>query len=347
MVLFLQTAIRMALNFYLQKIYDNQPLTEAEAAAACEFLMQQELGTPIAGAFLMALAFRGETVEELVGMALNMRKHTTPLANTPTCCDIISGGTRDVAAGVVLGAALVMATAGVNVAKLLTPASVTGTTRLPDVRSVAAAIGLVPAGSPESSAAALTKASLTLIDPADYVENLRTIRGHQESLPIPTAFDRLMPLSHPVTLGSVLLGVGPIITAVPLAQALRRLRLPRALVLATQSGACPFSHTGPMDLVELSGGRITQDQIQAADFGFDLATTENIATADTEKQGAWLRALIDGRDSLLKNPVIWAGALGLYAAGAAETLPAAITKARETVTSGRMAGVLALASRTA
>jgi anthranilate phosphoribosyltransferase len=338
----------MALNFYLQKVYDNQPLTEAEAAAACEMLMQQDIASPIAGAFLMALAMRGEMVEELVGMALNLRKHTTPLQHTaPGVADIASCGTRDVSAGVQLGAALLMATAGVNMAKLLTPAAVTITTRLADLRAVATAIGLVPASSPESSATLLSKSALTLIDPADYMGNLRNIRAHQESLPIPTAFDRLLPLAHPATPQALLLGIGPINTAVPLAQALRRLRMPRALVLATQTGACPFTHNGKMDLVELSGGRISKDEIQPADFGIDLTASDAISTADAEKQGAWLRALIDGRDSPLKNPVIWTGALGLYAAGVSETLPAAFILARDTVANGRMAGVLALASRAA
>jgi len=329
----------MSLSLYLQKIHAREPLSEPEAAAACEILMRQEIGTPAAGAYLMALAQRGETAEEMVGMALNMRKRTSQITSDKKCCDIISCGTKDSAASVVLGASLLLTTAGVAVAKLLTPAM----GNVADIRSVAATLGVSAANGPQAAIEALESTIFSILDPADYIDLLRSVRAHQESIPVPTIFDRLMPLSHPADLQSILVGVSPASSAIPMAQAFRRLRIKRAVVLATPNGTCPFTYNGKIAKVELIDGKITETEIAPADFGFDFSAPENIAAADAEKQGAWLRAFIDGRDSPLKAPILWSTGLALYASGQVETLEAGFAKAKEALAGGHIGGVLALA----
>lgn len=331
----------MSLAYYLQKIHAHEPLSESEAAAACEILMRQDIGSPASGAYLMALSQRGETMEEMVGMALNMRKRTSALPIDVACCDILSCATIDSVAAVILGASLLLATAGIPISKLLTRANGVDA----DMWAIAASLGITPASSPAAAAAMLRANGFSLLDPADYIENLRSIRSHQESLSIPTIFDRLMALSHPVNLQSLLLGVAPVSAALPITQALRRLRVPRALILAAENGSCPFSHSNRMHLVELADGRITQDDIQPADFGLDMVVTETQTLPDSEKQAAWLRALIDGRDNPLKGPVIWTAALGLYTAGKVENLSVGIDKAKDILASGRIAGIVAIVSR--
>ncbi|MGE3771146.1 MAG: hypothetical protein AB7G06_09380 [Bdellovibrionales bacterium] len=331
----------MSLNFYLQKIHTGKALAESEAAAACEILMQQEMGTPSSGAFLMALAMRGETTEELVGMALNIHKRTTILPVSVPCSDILSCGTTNTSPAVILGAALTLATAGITIAKLLTS----------DIRGIASGLGLQTAPGPEPAATNLAERGFALIDAADYTEMLRSIRAHQQSLPIPTVFERLIPLTHPVALKSMVVGVNPATAAMPLAQALRRLRTQRAVVLTTEDGTCPFAsfgaQAGKITLIDQSRATITQNEIQPADYGFDFSNSKVVASADSEKQVSWLRAMIDGRDTPLNQPIIWAAALGIYAASADIQLPDAIKKARDTVTEGQLAGVFALISRKA
>lgn len=332
----------MSLNFYLQKVYRQDPLSESEAAAACEVLMQQELGTPIAGAFLTALAMRGETTEELVGMAQNLQKRTTHLTTRESVTDILSCGTSNSCSAVVLGASFLMATAGLKVAKYMTSAPTHGQAVRPSLREVAAGLGLQPSVGQDAATEALNDSGYTLLDPANHVEQLRAVRAHQESLPLPTAFDRLFPLAHPAHLSGILLGVSPGSAAVTMAQAIRRLRLPRAVVVATDNGTCPFHHNEQITFVELDQGRITQDTIRAEDFGITLGDAANIDSAETEKQVAWLRAFVDGKETPIHNAILWTATLGMLAAGRVGSIPEGLTLAKQTFSAGHMGGVVAL-----
>lgn len=332
----------MSLNFYLQKIYQQAPLSESEAAAACEVLMQQEMGTPIAGAFLAALAMRGETTEELVGMAQNLRKRTAPLPAHDPAVDILSCGTTNSCAAVVLAASFLLATAGLKVTKYMTGSAAFGQAVRANLREVAAGISLQPSVAIDAAVDALNESGYALLDPADMVEQLRALRGHQESLPLPTVFDRLFPLAHPAHLSGILIGLAPSQTAIAMAQACRRLRVPRAVVLAAEHGVCPFHHKDKITYVELDQGRITQDTVQAADFGIDLGDTAAIDDADVEKQVAWLRAFIDAKETPIHGAILWTSALGMLAAGRVGSIPEGLTLAKQTFAAGHMGGVVAL-----
>lgn len=336
----------MSLNFYLQKVYRQQQLSESESAAACEVLMQQETGSPIAGAFLTALAMRGETAEELVGMAQNLQKRTTHLQNSEPAVDVLSCGTSNSCAAVVLGASFLIATAGLKLAKYMTSGASLGMTIRPSIREIAAGIGLLPAANADTAQHALDDAGFVLLDPVAHVEQLRAIKTHQESLPLPTVFDRLFPLAHPARLAGILIGVAPNSTAIALAQAIRRLRLPRAVVLAAAHAACPFHHADKITFVELDQGRITQDVIQAVDFGIELDNGALIDDADSEKQAAWLRSFVEGRDTPITNAIIWTAALGMLAAGRVGSIPEGLSLAKQTINAGHLSGVVALITHT-
>lgn len=336
----------MSLNFYLQKVYRQEPLSESEAAAACEVLMHQEMGTPIAGAFLTALAMRGETPEELVGMAQNLQKRTAHLKSREPAVDILSCGTVNSCAAVVLGASFLLSTAGLKVTKYMTGSASYGLAIRPSLREVAAGVGLQPAPSIDAAEYSLTDAGFALLDPVAHVEQLRAIRVHQESLPLPTAFDRLFPLAHPAHLSGILIGVSPNHTAMALAQAIRRLRLPRAVVLAAEHDVCPFHHADRITFVELDQGRITQDTVRAIDFGIDFGDVSTIDDADIEKQVSWLRGFIDGRETPIHGAILWTSALGMLAAGRVGSIPEGLTLAKQTFNAGHISGVVALITHT-
>lgn len=336
----------MSLNYYLQKVYRHEPLSESEAAAACEILMQQETGTPVAGAFLTALAMRGETAEELVGMAQNMQKRTAHLSDKELTVDVLSCGTINSCAAVVMGASFLMATAGLKVAKYMTSAPSFGLAVRPSLREIAAGVGLHPTNNIDAATTALSDSGFALLDPVVHLEQLRAIKGHQESLPLPTVFDRLFPLAHPARLAGLLIGVSPNHTAMAVAHAIRRLRLPRAVVLAAEHDACPFHHPDKIIFIELDQGRITQDTIQAVDFGIDLGDSAVIDDADNEKQTAWLRGFIDGKDTPINGAIMWTAALGMLAAGRVGSIPEGLTLAKQTINAGHLSGVVALITHT-
>src|SRR5207237_4003911 len=69
---------------YLAKLVRGEDLTEAEAERAMETIMRDEATPSQIAGFIIALRVKGETVEEISGLARTMRALATPIAvNNP------------------------------------------------------------------------------------------------------------------------------------------------------------------------------------------------------------------------------------------------------------------------
>ena len=63
----------------LDKLIQGEDLSRAEAQAAMEQILSGHASTEQIAALLIALRIKGETVDEVVGFALAMRRHATPI----------------------------------------------------------------------------------------------------------------------------------------------------------------------------------------------------------------------------------------------------------------------------
>src|SRR5438132_8109704 len=105
---------------FIQKMIDRVDLTEEEARAAMEEIMEgQATDAQIAG-FLTALRMKGEAAQELVGFARVMREKAEPLWDgeiLPVLDTCGTGGDRSGTFNISTAAAFVVAGAGIRVAK--------------------------------------------------------------------------------------------------------------------------------------------------------------------------------------------------------------------------------------
>src|SRR5215471_8883651 len=109
----------IALTPLIEKLVRHEDLTEAEAAAAMHEVMEGRAAAPALAGLLAALAMKGERPHEIVGFARAMREHAVPLSAPirdvfDTCG---TGGDRSGTFNVSSTAAVVIAAAGVTVAK--------------------------------------------------------------------------------------------------------------------------------------------------------------------------------------------------------------------------------------
>src|SRR4029077_6530646 len=102
---------------YLAKVARREPLTEDEAAGAMAVIMDGQATPAQIGAFLLGLAVRGETEDEVVGFARTMRAKAVPLRSKGAVDTCGTGGDGSGTFNISTVASLVVAASGVPVAK--------------------------------------------------------------------------------------------------------------------------------------------------------------------------------------------------------------------------------------
>src|SRR6188474_3568226 len=115
----LDTHAPMSLSALVEKVVRHEDLTEAEATLAMHEVMEGRAAPGALGGLLAALAMKGERPHEIVGFARAMRAHAVPVSAPAggvfdTCG---TGGDRAGTFNVSSTAAVVLAAAGVTVAK--------------------------------------------------------------------------------------------------------------------------------------------------------------------------------------------------------------------------------------
>jgi anthranilate phosphoribosyltransferase len=107
----------------LARLLADEDLSRIEAEHAIDEILAGHASEAQIAAFLTALKFKGETVDELVGFATATRRHATPIFSAPRPPDEVivdtcgTGGDSSGTFNVSTAAAFVVAGAGVRVAK--------------------------------------------------------------------------------------------------------------------------------------------------------------------------------------------------------------------------------------
>jgi len=102
----------------IKKLVEGESLSQDEASAVMEEIMAGEATPAQFGAFVTALRLKGETTEEIVGLALVMRARAVPVSTTRPVVDTCgTGGDGAGTFNISTAAAFVAAAAGLSVAK--------------------------------------------------------------------------------------------------------------------------------------------------------------------------------------------------------------------------------------
>ncbi|HLF72413.1 MAG TPA: anthranilate phosphoribosyltransferase, partial [Dehalococcoidia bacterium] len=215
------------------KVAAGNDLTEVEATEAMQELMTGEATPAQVGAFLTALRIKGESVDEIVGMARVMRDKAlhvdVPGVLLDTCG---TGGDGMNTFNVSTAAAFVCAGAGVRVAKHGNRAA-TSTSGAADVLE---ALGAKIELTPEQVAHCIEKSGVGFMFAQAFHPAMRFVAPVRREIGIRTIFNFLGPLTNPAGAQCQLLGVGDASVAPKVAAALGRLGTKRALVVHSEDG---------------------------------------------------------------------------------------------------------------
>ena len=333
----------IALQPVLARLAQGAELTEEEAELLFEAIVAGTAFPAQIGAALMALAVRGETVEELTAAVRVMRRHLVPIsggADAIDCCG--TGGDGHGTLNISTAVAFVVAACGVPVAKHGNRAA-SSRSGAADVLG-ALAIGVA---SPAKAEQMLKRHGLTFMFAPNHHPGMKAVGTIRKELGFRTLFNLAGPLSNPAGTTRQLVGVYDPHWLMPVAEALSRLGSTSAWVVHGSDGLDELTITGPSEVAILTEDGIEGRIVTPEDAGLPRAALADIEGGDPAQNAAALLRLLDGEVGAYRNIVLLNAAAALIVAGKATDLKAGAAMAAAAIDGGQARTLLADLARDA
>ncbi len=324
------------------RLMRGQDLTGPEAEEFFHALLAARTNDAQIVAALVALAIKGETTEELVGMASAMRSRAVRVSSSHLRF-VDTAGTGTSAAksfNVSTAAAFVIAGAGLPVAKHGARA-VTSRAGSADVLE---ALGVNTKASPENAERCLREHGICfLFAPLFHPAAARVARLRRQ-LGLRTVFNLLGPLVNPMRAPFQLLGVWSESSLKRIASALARLGTEKAWVVHGSDGLDEITLSGETKVAACCASGVESFSISPRDFGLEPRAFDALRGGGPEENADLIRALLtNGKSARLtsaRDLVLMNAAAALHLAAMAPDLLSATALARESIASGRAAAKL-------
>ena len=314
-----------------------QDLSVEQSAAVLAEIMAGNASETQTAAVLIALRTKGETVDELVGLATTMRLLATPV--TTGRDDLIdtagTGGGRPTF-NVSTTAALIAAGAGCAVAKHGNR-SATGLSGSADLLE---ALGVRIDLAPEAVAHCIEEAGFGFMFAPAHHGATRHVIPVRKELAVRTIFNFLGPLTNPAGASRQVIGVSDPAFLLTIAGALARLGARKALVVSSADGLDEMSTAGTTTVVEVDGDEIHSYELAPEDVGLPRSTFEAIAGGTPQHNAEVTRRIFAGEDGPTRDLAALNAGAAIYVAGRADTLEGGVRAAEQALDSGRAAEAL-------
>jgi anthranilate phosphoribosyltransferase len=309
-----------------------------ETAAVLAEIMEGNASEVQTAAVLIALRTKGETVDELVGLATTMRRLATPVATGRD--DLIdtagTGGGRPTF-NVSTTAALIAAGAGCAVAKHGNR-SATGLSGSADVLE---ALGVRIDLDPEAVARCIDEAGFGFMFAPAHHGATRFVVPVRKELAVRTIFNFLGPLTNPAGATRQVIGVSDATFLDTIAGALARLGARKALVVSSADGLDEMSTSGTTRVVEVDGSEVHRAyEVSPEDVGLPRARPQDLAGGTPEDNADTTRRIFGGEAGPQRDLAVFNAGAAIYVAGKVETLEAGVRAAEAAIDDGRAAAAL-------
>ena len=315
----------------IEAVVSGGSLTMEQAAEAMNEIMSGEATSAQFGAFVTALRLKGETVDEIAGMAQVMREHSLHVEVDGTLVDTCgTGGDGSGTFNISTTAAFVAAGAGVKVAKHGNRA-MSGSSGSADVlEALGAKIDL----SPESVARCINETGFGFMFAQGFHPSMRFAAGPRREIGIRTVFNILGPLTNPAGADAQVIGVADASMASKMAQVLGRLGSRRALVVHGNDGLDEITIADSSKVWELKDGSVREYEISPQELGVRAGSLNEVLASNAEESAGMLRDVLDGKGGAQREIVVLNAAAALLAADTVGTLQDGVDAAATSIDSG-------------
>jgi anthranilate phosphoribosyltransferase len=320
------------LRAHLLRLMRGENLRREEAAEFLDALLDSDATDAQIGAALVALAVKGETVEELAGMAAAMRTRSVRI-NSRHRRFIDTAGTGSSAAktfNVSTAAAFVIAGAGLPVAKHGSRAA----TSRSGSADVLGALGVKITAAPEVMQTCLDRIGICFMFAPLYHGATARVAGVRRELGVHTTFNLLGPLTNPAGAPRQIIGVWHEALVEPLARTLHALGTERAWVVHGRDGLDEVTLEGQTLVAEATAGGVRVFEVGPEDFGLPKISLEEFRGGDASENARIIGEVFAGRRDGARSLVIANAAAALHVGGEAENLSEAARRAEQSIDSG-------------
>ena len=317
---------------FLVKLLHGEDMSPKEAAAFFRAMTSGESGSNQVAAALTALTAKGETAQELAGMASVLKELATKVRAPKTAMDIVGTGSSNAKSfNVSTAAAIVAAGAGLTIAKQ----SNRGVTSKTGSADVLAELGVKIANDPTMAQTSLNTGVCFLAPPKFHPEmrRLADIRGR---LGIRTCLNILGLLANPAGVSRQLIGVWHGTLVLPTAKALALLKTDTAWVVHGEDGLDEVSLAGKTHVATVKNGEVRSYMVTPKDFGMNAASTSHLKAATAKESAAIIRdVLASKRRDEARSLVVLNAATALIIGGIAKDPMHAARLAEQSIDSGQ------------
>jgi len=321
----------------IDALASGRDLSQDDAAAVLSEIMAGGASEIQIAGFLIALRTKGETVDELAGLARTMRRlaaHVTVDRSDLVDTAGTGGGQRTF--NVSTTAALIAAGAGCTVAKHGNR-SATGLSGSADVlEALGARIDL----GPDAVARCIEDVGFGFMFAPTHHQATRYVMPVRKELAVRTIFNFLGPLTNPAGATRQLIGVSDAAFLDTVAGALARLGAERALVVSSEDGLDELSISAQTAVVEVTGDQTRRYTVSPEDFGLDRAPPGSVGGGTPEQNAQTARRILAAEHGAPRDIAVLNAGAAIYAGGIADSLAEGVIAAADAIDSGAAADAL-------
>ena len=317
----------------ISSLVAGKDLTYEEAYFVMGEIMGGEATPAQIASFLTALRMKGETADEIAGLASVMRAKATPVRIKGPAIDIVgTGGDSSGSFNISTAAAFVVAGAGLKVAKHGNRAM----TSKCGSADILEALGVKIDLSPEGVARCIEEVGIGFMFAQVFHPAMKYAAPVRREIGIRTVFNILGPLTNPAGVEHILLGVPSEEVGKKIAVVLHRLGIKHALVVHGKDGLDEISISDKSVIWDVTKERVGKPyEVTPKDFGLNKATMEEIRGGTPQENAATLLCILDGEKGAPRDSVVMNAAAALIAGDVTTNLKQAVKLAEEAIDSGK------------
>lgn len=318
---------------YIEMIQANRNLTFHEMEEAANQMFDERTPEADIVEFLMLLAAKGESADEVTGLASVMSSNAIrPILPTGSYLDNCgTGGDGSNSFNISTASAFVIAAAGVRVAKH-------GNRKISSnagSHDVLEELGIRNDLSLKEMSEMMEQTGMTFLFAPNVHPKMKRIGEIRRRIGRPTIFNLVGPLTNPVSLHAQYTGINRKEFVMEYASVLSRLGRKRAIVVSGAGGLDEATLAGRNTFVLADQGDLIPFTLTAEEVGLHSASLESIKGGDAARNAEIIRSIMDGDRGPQFDTVVFNSGIGLFAEGVVQSVSEGVRLAEECILSGK------------
>lgn len=323
----------------LAKLVDGNDLSVEEAKKAQEIILTGQATDAQIAAFLTALRMKGETIDEITGLASVLRDKANTIApKVDKHIDLVgTGGDCTYSFNISTTSAFVVAAAGLPVAKHGNR-SISSKSGAGDVLE---ALGVNISADPDVVSRCVETVGIGFMFAPHFNPAMKYVGKVRKELGFRTVFNTLGPLSNPSRAKAMVVGVYDKNLTETIANAMMNMGVERALVVSGNDNMDEITLTGATTISEIKDNTVNTYTVTPEQFGFETVELKELQGGDGKVNAKITKDILSGKEKGAKRNIVLlnAGAT-LYAGGMCSSIEEGIKLAEKTIDSGKAVSII-------